>query len=206
MVLMSIGIMTGDIVHSGDLEPHQVDAIIELILNLKGDLMRWDDDIVYSTRTRGDGWQIGIQSPRRALRAALLVKATLQAAADDLVQVETRIAIGVGDGEMNADLNSSHGTAFVASGTALETMGRNTRIVHASGGAIGAATRLADSISQDWTVAQARAIEHLIHPDSPTRAVVGDMLGISRQAVDKSAHAANWPALSQALEMIETSS
>ena len=120
--------------------------------------------------------------------------------------VKTRVAIGVGGATLplSGDLNAAGGPAFTASGRALETA-ETALIVHASGGALGAATRLADHIAQGWTVAQARAVHHMLLPPAPiTRSAAARQIGISRQGVDKALQGAGFAALDEALAMLET--
>ena len=184
---------------------NQIDSAFEGIAHADAAIMHWPTQDVQTgiSRNRGDGWQIRMDIPRMALRAALLVRAEIRSRGNDL---STRIAIAIGHAEADTpnDPNESIGAVFVASGRLLDGMPRGTTMAHASGGALSATTRLADHISQNWTKAQAAAMVHALTPNPPTRAEIGRALGKSRQAVDQALTAAGYPALSDALRMIET--
>ena len=77
-------------------------------------------------------------------------------------------------------------------------------MTHAQGGAIGAATALADHVSNGWTSAQARAILPFLKTlKRPTQKEVSAFLGISRQAVGQALDAAGYSAIKAALAAIE---
>ncbi len=157
-------------------------------------------------RRGGDGWQIAINRPRFALRSALFIQARLRSLHEDYA---TRIATAIGDGALpkdaNTDLNGAYGPAFQDSGRLLEALPNRTLMACADGGALDAAFRLADHISQGWTQAQARALSVILPPDSGPRRIAAEQLGISRQAVDQALWAAGYPAISDALKQIEES-
>ena len=76
-------------------------------------------------------------------------------------------------------------------------------LAFANGGALGAATRLADYVSAGWTKPQARAMREILWPDRPTHAKIAAELGISRQAVDQNLSSAGASAILDALYLIE---
>ncbi|MEM9755624.1 MAG: hypothetical protein AAF914_06510, partial [Pseudomonadota bacterium] len=169
------------------------------------ELSGWDAGAIAGfARRGGDGWQIAIQPPTRALRAALYCRAVLTRQSETYV---TRIAVAVGKGQMPlkpvANPNAGHGPAFTASGRLLEELDRHVHLAHASGGAVSAAFRLADQIAQGWTRAQARALCHTLPPDSGPRAETAELLGITREAVNQALWAAGYRAIGDAIEMLE---
>jgi hypothetical protein len=103
----------------------------------------------------------------------------------------------------DADANRGHGPAFVASGRLLTEIDGHARMAHASEGALGAATRLADHVAQGWTQAQARAMCEMLVPGAGPRTAAAERLGITRQAVNQALWSAGFPALDAALDMIE---
>ena len=52
---------------------------------------------------------------------------------------------------------------------------------------------------------QARAVAALLPPETGPRRVAADRLGLSRQAIDQALHAAGYPALLDALALLESS-
>ncbi len=153
------------------------------------------------TRFRGDGWQMHLADPGRALRAALRVIAALAAAPDGLA---TRAAIGVGgvDSLGTASLADADGPAFAASGRALDTMGRGRRLA-VDGADVGEMHRalvdLLDERSARWTRPQAEAVALALDPDAPPARALAARLGITPQAISYRLTGAGLPAIRSAL-------
>jgi len=219
----SIAVLTGDLVGSTGLTDAQIRTAFSMLENeVVAVLKTWAGQTLQPVfaRSRGDGWQMRLGQPAFALRCALFVRAALKSQHEDAASsnaggydaqsvrpsgVRTRIAIatGFGDPATPENLNEATGPVFVASGRALDAMPKGATLAHASGGPLAAATRLADHISADWTQPQAKAMQHALAPDAPTRAEIGAALGKSRQAVDQALAAAGYKALSDALRLIE---
>lgn len=206
---MKWAVLTGDIVESSAITADALDAVMQDIQEVSWEGSGWahtDDDetITGFARRGGDGWQIAINRPALALRLSLYIKARLRMLGPDYA---TRIAVASSEGEalekMMADLNSAHGAAFTASGRLLDELTGHSLMAHAQGGAIDAAFRLADHISQGWTQAQARSLCLMLPPGTGPRRVAAEKLGISRQAVDQALNSAGYAALMDAFEAIE---
>ena len=196
-------VLTGDIVDSTALSAAELSAALGALEMAVQDLTGWTNSMVTGFRRRGgDSWQAALSAPQLGLRAALYLAATLRSEDKDL---STRIALAAGDGTLppDGDTNSASGPAFVASGRLLEGLPRHNHISHASGGALAATTRLADHIAQGWTVAQARAMREMLPPHAGPRTVAAERLGITRQAVNQALWSAGYPALSDALSLVE---
>jgi len=206
---MQWAVLSGDIVDSSDFSSREIDRMIADLDKSAAEVSDWhpaDTDRTETAFARrgGDGWQIAISRPGLALRAALYVQARLRVLNKD---ASTRIATATGEGKLpddpDADLNSAHGAAFTESGRLLETLSGRALLAHAAGGALGAAFRLADHVSQGWTQAQARAVCAMLPPGSGPRRAAAGRIGISRQAVDQALWGAGFPAIEDALNMIE---
>jgi hypothetical protein len=197
-------VLTGDLIASSDLAPDEVDATLATIERAADDISHWQTPSLLTrfARRGGDGWQIAIGDPTLALRAALFIQARLRR---DMDTTKTRIALATGDGTLpdSGDLNAAHGPVFVASGRLLTSISGNRLIAHAQGGAVDAATHLADHISAGWTQAQARAVAALLPPNAPARAEIAKSFGITRQAVNQALWSAGYPALDDALRAME---
>lgn len=200
----AIAVLTGDLIASTDLAPARLDLAFDRLDDAAGGIAAWQSPPCPGrlTRNRGDGWQMVVGQPALALRAALCLRAALRAEGDDLA---TRIAIAVGPGILpqGGDLNQASGIAFTESGRALDALKAPATLTHAAGGALGAATRLADHISARWTPAQARAMRFLLWPGARTRSMAATDIGITRQAVDQALAAAGFAAIRDALALIE---
>ena len=200
---MHFSVLTGDIVRSSDLTASQLDAALDAVKEAADAIAGWRKQLVTGhARRGGDSWQCAIGAPALDLRAALFIRAALRREGKTF---STRIAIARGPGTLpeDNDPNGAHGPVFTASGRLLADISNHAQIAHASGGALAAATRLADHISQGWTVAQARAIHAALRPGVGPRAEIAEQIGITRQAVNQALWAAGFPALSDALEFIE---
>lgn len=205
---MTWTVLTGDIVDSSNATQAWLDHAIGTLQTASSSIATWATPSGGATtslfaRRAGDGWQIAMDQPALALRAALYLQSQLKGNSE----ARTRIAVATGDGTLpsgpDPDLNSAHGPAFIASGRLLENLSGQTLMAHASGGALDAAFRLADHIAQGWTQAQARAVAAMLPPGSGPRRVAAETLGISRQAIDQALHAAGFPAIDAALDEIE---
>lgn len=199
---MRTAVLTGDLVRSTALDAAALDAAFAALGEAAAEIGRWQEADARFTRSRGDGWQLRLVRPELALRAALYLRAALRASGTG---AETRVAIAEGEGGESAprDLNEATGPVYTASGRALDALGGGATMVHAAGGPLGAAVRLADQIAAGWTEAQARSLRLMLPPDPPTRGQAGSALGITRQAVDQALAAAGFAALDEALRLLE---
>jgi hypothetical protein len=200
-------VFTGDIVESSALSAERLDDVMTCLDGLSDDISAWNNGAIAAFGRRGgDGWQLAVNASEHDLRSTLYLQSSLMALDPE---VQSRIAVATGKGTMpdgpDADPNSAHGPAFNASGRLLETLARNTLLAHAAGGPLDATYRLADHIAQGWTQAQARAVAAMLPPGTGPRRVAADRLGISRQAIDQALHAAGYPALQDALTLLEAS-
>lgn len=196
-----VAVLTGDLIESSAYPADAIERAFAALSRAAEDAASWHGAPLSLTRNRGDGWQVCLARPELALRTALFLRARLAAEGGPASRIA--IAAGAGDPGTSGDLNSATGPAFTASGRALDDLSGSETLRHAAGGAIGAATRLADHISRDWTEIQAGTIAIFLHPEAPTRSEAGRRLHKSRQAVDQALHAAGYPALADALRMIE---
>jgi len=199
-------VLTGDIVDSAALSPADLDRTIESLRDAGTAMADWphesDRQLSGFARRGGDGWQIALNAPKYALRAALYVVATVRRL--DKMR-ETRFAIAEGDGTLPAegDLNAAHGPAFIASGRLLDALPSQVLISHAEGGPKTACFVLADQITRGWTQAQARALCEVLPPGAGPRSDAAARIGVSRQAVDQALRAAGYPALEAAMAEME---
>lgn len=215
-----LAVLTGDLVASTRLSDAELDRALEVLAQAARDVTDWGGRMEGTAaeppeaamdirggfaRRGGDGWQFAMNRPALALRAALYLRARLRELGKPYA---TRIAIATGPGRMPADLdpNAAHGPAFVASGRLLEELPARVGMAHAGRGALGAALRLADHISSGWTPAQARAVALMLWPPGRTNAETARTLGITQQSVNESLKRAGFPALADALALIESGS
>lgn len=205
-------VLTGDLIGSTKVEPAALERAIDLLAETARELTGWappSPDPRF-TRYRGDGWQMVVAEPGLALRAVLMLSASLRAA--DL-GLATRAAIGIGAVESlgTASLADARGVAFEASGRGLDHMARTRRLA-IEGEGVTALHRivvdLLDERTERWTRQQAEAM-HLALPlrqDEPTLAEIAAQLGISAQAVNYRLSGAGAPAIRRSLRAWEDAS
>lgn len=200
---MRVSVLSGDIIASTSLSAEQQDAIMAALSEACATAGGWHGAPLHFTRQQGDGWQAILMHPQRALRTALYCQSAVRSLGKS---VSTRISLADGDIDHlpEGDLNSATDAVFVRSGRLLDRLDRHEVMRHEAGGALGAATRLFDHISQGWTAAQARAIHPMLAPDPPRYSDIAQELGISRQAVGQALDGAGFGPIRDALEMIET--
>lgn len=202
----TIAVLTGDLVNSAGLGPEGIARAFGALAACAEGQEAWMGAPLHFSRHRGDGWQAVLARPALALRSGLAFRAALRALGE-VFDSYIAIAEGAAPPTLAPDLNRQTEGVFTLSGRALDGVksGRpGPRMAHATGGAIGAATILADRLAQDWTPAQAQAVLPALAPGRDhTHAAIARSLGKSRQAVTKSLHAAGQDALAQALAILE---
>ncbi len=175
-------VITGDLVASTTLSDSRLEAAMSA---LERAAQGWAADDLHFTRFRGDGWQVLLTHPGRALRVALYLTAALAAADTGL---STRLAIGFGTVRRlpAGDLSAALGPAFIRSGRALDAMPRS-RNWAVSGGTglppwIAATIPLAAWHSARWTRGQAAVVAEYLDPVERTQEEWAAMMGLTRQA------------------------
>lgn len=198
-----VAVVTGDLVGSRNSEPKTVEAAMELLKAAAMDIDEWfDHHETRFTRFRGDGWQIHVAEYTHALRATIYIFARLRAAG---LAIATRAAIGIGTADSlgTENLADARGTAFEASGRALDNLGRIHRLAIA-GEHVTAfhriIVRLIDELIGRWTKEQAEAVALYIHPDNPTLVEIAARIGITPQAVSYRLNGAGATVLRRALQ------
>ena len=182
-----LAVLTGDLVASTKAGADAVDAAMDTLAHAAAEIEGWHvGGPTRFTRYRGDGWQIILDRPALALRAALFLTARLRAADAALA---TRIAIGIGPVESRGtvSLADAGGAAFQASGRAVDAMKRQARITIDGEGVTDFQRVIVDLLSERarrWTREQAEAMGLALHPDQPTLSDLASRLGITPQAVN----------------------
>jgi hypothetical protein len=159
---------------------------------------------------RGDSWQLLLGDPRWALRAALLIRATLRAE----LATDTRIAIGLGavDHIDPARISLSRGEAFVLSGRALDRMTGYFQLTGAlplRAGALAlwlpATLHLCSGVIASWTRRQAQVVASALLLAEPTHERIAAALHppVAKQTVTRALRGADWRALQEPLDAFE---
>lgn len=191
---MNIGaIITGDIVDSTKMladERNNMLCMLQSLPELLLPVTKIDLEIF-----RGDSFQIRAGNPVDSLKVALAVRAHIRSFkfAEHNRQWDARLAIGIGTMEYeNGTLATSDGEAYRASGRGLDSIGKYRLTIETPweemNNELRVSTAFADDIIMGWTQSQSRVIfQSLITRLS--HAEIGNILGITRQMVDKALRA-----------------
>jgi hypothetical protein len=202
----TVCVLTGDIVGSSALGRRRLGAVFEALAAAGSEVMGWTGGRG-PERFRGDGWQLLIEDPGRALRVALRMRAAVRAAVD---RAETRIAVGFGAVRSGATLADSAGPAFERAGRGLDGLRTHRKLVLVDAFDDGPEQALVDGLaatcdvlSQRWTARQADVFARACAPDAPTlKSIAGD-LGVTPQTVQAHFSRGAGPALIDAIEAFE---
>lgn len=200
---MGLAVLTGDLIASQALPQEALSAAFAVLDDAARDVAGWEGCAgLRIGRFRGDGWQIALPCPALALRTALYLRACLTREGKGFA---TRIALATGPGTApKGDIHAETGPTYVASGRGLDQIARPASMAFAGSGAMAAAVRLADHISQGWTARQARAVAPALPPGAPSQTEIARQIGITRQAARQALIGAGFPAIHDALAQIET--
>ncbi|MGQ0567198.1 MAG: hypothetical protein ACT4OK_19330 [Gemmobacter sp.] len=195
-------VLTGDLVGSSEATSEAVDAAMARIRKI-GDQI--GPKVATFARFRGDGWQLYLERPGLGLATTLLVFADLRSAGG----LESRISLGVGGAYFNnlldvfavRDVFAATGSAFIASGQALDKMGKSRRLALSGDGIDLLHSRLMAMIEErvvGWSHEQAEVAALALAPNPMTQAEMAAHLGITRQAVSARLRAAGFKQLNSA--------
>ena len=206
-------VLTGDIIGSTELEPKRLLAARQSVLQVTARFEQAHPGIVPGKPDffRGDAWQLLLADPRLALRVALLIRATLRGELD----LDTRIAIGIGTVDLvnPTRLSLSTGEAFTLSGHALDHMTGYfdlTAALPARAGALAqwvqVAIHLSSGLVRSWTQRQAEIFASALTLDTPTHERIAAALSppVTKQTVTDSLKGANWRTLLEPIRAFES--
>ncbi len=208
-----IAVLTGDVVASTGLPTGALKTVLDEIAQAFATMQSWEPGIrgVGPDIFRGDSWQVALDNPRWALRAAVHVRARLIARG----VADTRIGIGIGgfEGALSQPVSHLSGEAFMLSGQALDGIGKKRLALAApdtgDDTTAFAATivELCDTFVSGWTSRQAEFVAQAMRPDNPTLETIGKNAAgdATVQAVSQHLKRAHWPVLKHALTTLESS-
>lgn len=205
-----ICVLTGDIVRSTRLPKHDLELLMQALGDAAGEIRQWiSPPGPRLERFRGDSWQLALTRPRFALRAALILRASVRMHSQ---YADTRIGIGVGSAELEASLASSSGSAFQHSGKMLEQIkGPDRWAFHAEDteaqvlDLTRALFTACEGLSRRWTVKQAETVFHLLQPEEPKMAEVAERLDVRPQTIQGHFSKAGGRALLRVVHLYESS-
>jgi hypothetical protein len=214
MNLNSVAVLTGDIVRSGKLKKGEILKVQSHLKSSLPDLQALSKSSVigHVGITRGDGWQLALSRPDKALRSALYLRASLKAE----FSVDTRVCIGVGrvDHLVKENIVESTGTAFELSGRALDRLPHELFMelqTDPLDKGLQRMVRLMDCVVQRWSSTEAWAVagsllgktQEEIAADRPPNPKTGNP--VSRQSISKALIRSHWDTVSECIIYVENS-
>jgi hypothetical protein len=195
-------VLTGDLVSSSRLSSNQSQQAMELLRTSATIFERCFSGTIHGNMDtfRHDSWQLLLNKPDQAFRAALFLRSALKMESDAVTKYDTRISIGIGTVEYIAAerISDSRGPAFTLSGKGVDTMkglslalSIDTEDAEPWSDMILAVIPLLDCIATDWTPTESRAVNAALmgrtqeesatlwaskKRSRPTRQAVGDSL------------------------------
>ena len=191
---MKVGaIITGDIMDSTKMVAEERTSMLCMLQSLPDLLMpliKIDLEVF-----RGDSFQIRVWNPSYSLKAALAIRAHIRSFkfAEYNRQWDARLAIGLGTVEYENDtLATSDGEAYRVSGRGLDAIGKGRLVIETPWEDVNKELRVltafADDIVSGWTQSQSRTMFQSLTTDI-SHTEIGNVLGITRQMVDKALRA-----------------
>ena len=192
--IMKIGaIITGDIVDSTKMVAEERNSMLLMLQSLPE--LLWTLTKIDLEIFRGDSFQIRAWNPVDSLKAALAIRARIRSFkfAEHNRQWDARMAIGIGTMEYDTGtLAMSDGEAYRASGRGLDAIGKCRLTIETPWKEVNkelrVSTAFADDIVSGWSQSQSRVMFQSL-TTSLTHAEIGNILGITRQMVDKALRA-----------------
>lgn len=213
-------VLTGDLVKSTRLSPADSTGAMEILKTAAATFAALHPDAVAGRMDtfRHDSWQLLLEQPALAFRAAIFLRAALKLQSDADTKYDTRVSIGIGVVEWISKrrVSDSRGPAFTRSGKGLDALGGKCFAFDAGDEAPGllrsfaaAAVPLLDCVVGDWTPAQSRAAHGALRGlTQEETARLWPPIGktgrsISRQAVGDALMRAHWNTVEDVLRWIE---
>jgi len=177
-----IAVLTGDIINSRKASsPQAWQEILKQALAKLADADQWE-------LFRGDSFQVALDKPELAFRAAVYLKACMRT----LKGLDVRIAIGIGQAGYQADkVTESYGDAYVYSGEEFELLKKNRLNLAVRTGDLpfdevfNLSFRLALTFMDHWTPHSAELMKTFLENEHLSQKELGVLLGIGQSSVSE---------------------
>ena len=218
--MKTYAVLTGDLVKSSRLTIAKSKGAMDRMKKMAGEFAEQHPETIVGRMDtfRHDSWQLLLEHPVLALRAAVFLRAALKMESDAKTKYDTRISIGIGRVESVAKrrISDSRGPAFTHSGKGLDAMDGQCLVLVAGGEnpvLWGVLERgllpLLDCAVGDWTPTESRAVygalkgwtQEISAKNWPRDEKTGK--GLTRQAVGDSLMRAHWNTVDAVLLWVE---
>lgn len=206
-------VLTGDIVNSRELSADRSKKLQQRLKSAAAEFESVFPGTVVGALgiTRGDGWQVALQKPERALRLALFLRAVVKSE----FKTDSRVSIGIGtvDRLERDNIIESTGLAFERSGHGLEDLDKGRRLalrVEPEDPRDHIIMNLLDCLVSKWTdkesIAMAGALLHLTQDAIAENSPVSERSGKqpTRQAIGYALTRASWTTVRPCMDFFES--
>ncbi|MFI8379563.1 SatD family protein [Leeuwenhoekiella sp. NPDC079379] len=185
-------VLTGDIISSQSSNDWQQELIN--VLNAYGaEPNEWE-------LFRGDSFQLELNA-EQALAAAIHIKAAIKT----FSELDVRIAIGLGDKNYNAPkVTQSNGSAFVHSGTAFDTIKKNTLVLKSDNTEFDTTINLMLSLAtltmDLWPPVTAAIIKTQLEQPQLNQTELSELMGKAQSAISKALSRAGYTEITRLIQ------
>lgn len=207
-------VITADLIDSTKLTKDDSEKVMKTLYMLQKELMmsrvNYAQDFYIK---RGDNVQIELTNVSDALRVALLLKTTLNKISlnptqKKNIQVDARIAIGIGEiDNIRENVNESSGEAYMYSGRTVDMMKKSKRHLFLTSGEsslndeLYVELLLLEEILSNWKRSSAEVVNFLLLGFNEFE--IAEKLGITQPAVNQRKKTAGWIGIQALLERFE---
>jgi hypothetical protein len=204
-------VITGDVVGSSKLSPHQRKKLLVTLKRAARSVQKaFGKNVPFGIDIfRGDSWQLFVFDPSKSIRVGLFMRAAFKAQWGK-GKNDTRIAIGVGTVDFipSDRISEGDGEAFRLSGTALETMRKNTRMRIAlpdkdRENTMNVVLQLIDTLASRWTDRQAYAVMGALQGLKQDEIAQRWENATTQQNIAKHLSGSGWNSIGNALSYLE---
>lgn len=184
-------VLTGDIINSQSNNKWQ--KVLVSVLNTYGtEPEQWE---IY----RGDSFQLEVEA-QKGLEAAIHIKATLKTFSN----LDVRIAIGLGEKNYESKkVTQANGSAFVHSGTAFDSIKKNTLVIQSENTDFDKILNLMLSLAtltmDVWPPVTASIIKKQLEQPLLNQTELSEVLGKSQSAISKALNRAGYSEITRLL-------
>jgi hypothetical protein len=208
-------VLTGDIINSSTLNPQERQDLFEIFPQLSARLRgRYPEAISSSiSNFRGDGWQLVVNHPRKALEVSLFLRTYIRFAITEK-KIDSRVAIGIGvvDFVPEGNVSAGYGSAYTLSGRLLEALPAHQRmalgfsidessLTHSAASIL---VELMHSLVKAWGASQCQAVFWALQ--GLTQAQIAERwlpAPITQPSVSSSLNRSAWPTIRKSLVFFE---
>ncbi|HKK89209.1 MAG TPA: hypothetical protein VJ917_10185 [Saprospiraceae bacterium] len=176
-----IAVITGDIIHSTQIQGNEWVNNLQLVLEKEGQQER--DWTIFG----GDAFQLKVTNPAYAISRAIFLYAEMYGKYD----IQLRQAVGIGKVEHDSGkLATSNGTAFRYSGRGMDNIGKKKLIVMSESVGFdrlaGTMLALATKIMDDWTSRMAYIFYTKMSHPNKTQKELAKILKVRQSVISES--------------------